>query len=202
MAQQTNFQHPGGQVMDMKQTAKSAGIEIAKRLFLPTYAFRKNVQSFKAAKQQHDENIVYIKELYARARQKARAEQQGEGSVASEQGFEEMMRNRPVGAPSNAELQRRFRFQKRLAIGTGTAFLLMAAYALSHGNVLGIFTLVAGLPVMFMASLSAQFRLWQLRNQRLSRAEHGGLSDFMREPGWFVSVLDWEFGKQQNGERA
>ncbi|CAJ6512372.1 Uncharacterised protein [Burkholderia pseudomallei] len=189
--------------MDMKQTAKSVGVEIAKRLFLPFYAFRKNVQSIKAAKQQHAENIVYIKELYARAKQqKARAEQQGEGSVASEQGFEEMMRSRPIGAPSNAELQRRFRFQKRLAIGTGTTFLLMAVYALSHGNVLGIFTLVAGLPVMFMASLSAQFRLWQLRNQRLSRAEHGGLSDFMREPGWFVSVLDWEFGKQRNGEQA
>lgn len=189
-------------MMDGKQTAKSVGIEIAKRLFLPTYAFRKNLQSLKAAKRQHGENIIYIKELYARAKRKARAEQQGEGGVAREQGFEEMMRSRPVGAPSNVELQRRFRFQKRLAIGTGTAFLLMAAYALAHGNMLGIFTLVAGLPVMFMASLSAQFRLWQLRNQRLSRSEHGGLSDFMREPGWFVSVLDWEFGKQQNGERA
>ncbi|WP_058034588.1 hypothetical protein [Burkholderia pseudomallei] len=188
--------------MDMKQTAKSAGIEITKRLFLPTYAFRKNVQSLKAAKQQHCENIIYIKELYAHARQNARAEQQSEGGVAREQGFEEMMLSRPIGAPSNAELQRRFRFQKRLAIGTSTAFLLMTVYALSHGNVLGIFTLVAGLPVMFMASLSAQFRLWQLRNQRLSRAEHGGLSDFMREPGWFVSVLDWEFGKQRNGEQA
>lgn len=30
--------------MDVKQTAKSAGVEIAKRLFLPFYAFRKNVQ--------------------------------------------------------------------------------------------------------------------------------------------------------------
>ncbi|MBJ9698309.1 hypothetical protein I5699_35135 [Burkholderia cenocepacia] len=201
MAQQTNFQQPGGQVMDVKQTAKSVGVEIAKRLFLPTYAFRKNVQSFKAAKQQHDENIVYIKDLIARARQqKARAEQQG--GAASEQGFEEMMRSRSAGAPSTVELERRFRFQKRLAIGTGTVFLLMAVYALSRGNVFGIFTLVAGLPVMFMASLSAQFRLWQLRNRRLSRAEHGGLNDFMREPGWFVSVLDPEFGKLQQGERT
>lgn len=188
--------------MDMKQTAKSAGVEIAKRLFLPFYAFRKNVQSFKAAKQQHDENIVYIKELYARAKQKARAEQQGEGGAASEQGFEEMMRSRSVGAPSIGDLQRRFLFQKRLAIGTGAVFLLMAVYALSRGNVFGIFTIVAGLPVMFMASLTAQFRLWQLRNRRLSRAEHGGLHDFMRESGWLASVLDPELGKQQKGERA
>ncbi|HHX4060133.1 TPA: hypothetical protein ACU967_007668 [Burkholderia contaminans] len=188
--------------MDVKQTAKSAGVEIAKRLFLPFYAFRKNVQSFKVAKQQHDENIVYIKELYARAKQKARVEQQGAGGAASEQGFEEMMRNRSAGAPSIADLQRRFRFQKRLAIGTGTAFLLMAVYALSRGNVFGIFTLVAGLPVMFMASLTAQFRLWQLQNQRLSRAEHGGLNDFMREPGWFVSVINPEFWKRQKGGRA
>lgn len=188
--------------MDMKQTAKSAGVEIAKRLFLPFYAFRKNVQSFKAAKQQHDENIVYIKELYARAKRNARAEQQGEGDTAKEQGFEEMMRSRSVGAPSVADLQRRFLFQKRLAIGTGAFFLLMAVYALSRGNVFGIFTLVAGLPVMFMASLTAQFRLWQLQNRRLSRAERGGLNDFMREPGWFVSVIDPELWKQRKGERA
>jgi len=188
--------------MDMKQTAKSAGVEIAKRLFLPFYAFRKNVQSFKAAKQQHDENIVYIKELYARAKRKARAEQQGEGDTAKGQGFEEMMRNRSVGAPSIADLQRRFLFQKRLAIGTGAVFLLMAVYALSRGNLFGIFTIVAGLPVMFMASLTAQFRLWQLQNRRLSRAERGGLNDFMREPGWFVSVIDPELWKQRKGERA
>lgn len=189
--------------MDMKQKAKSVGVEVAKRLFLPTYAFRKNVQSIKAAKQQHDENIVYIKDLIARARQqKARAEQQHDGGTIRDLGFEEMMRSRSIGAPSIAELERRFRFQKRLAIGTGAAFLLMAVYAISRGNVLGIFTLVAGLPVMFMASLDAQFRLWQVRNRRLSRAEHGGLSDFMKEPGWFVSVLDPELGKRQKGEQA
>ncbi|MDN7936180.1 hypothetical protein QZM52_33405 [Burkholderia metallica] len=188
--------------MDMKQTAKSAGVEIAKRLFVPFYASRKNVQSFKAAKQQHDENIVYIKELYARAKRNARAEQQGEGDTAMERGFEEMMRSRSVGAPNIADLQRRFLFQKRLAIGTGAVFLLMAVYALSRGNLFGIFTIVAGLPVMFMASLTAQFRLWQLQNRRLSRAERGGLNDFMREPGWFVSVIDPELWKQRKGERA
>lgn len=188
--------------MDVKQTAKSAGIEIAKRLFLPTYAFRKNVQSLKAVKQQHAENIVYIKDLIARAReQKARAEQKGEAATA-EQGFEEMMRRRAVGAPSIADLQRRFLFQKRLAIAVGSVFLLMGVYALSRGNLLGIFTLVAGLPVMFMASLTAQFRLWQLRSRRLSRAEHGGLNDFTKEPGWFASVLDPELRKQQKGERV
>jgi len=124
--------------MDMKQKAKSVGVEVAKRLFLPTYAFRKNVQSIKAAKQQHDENIVYIKDLIARVRQqKARAEQQHDGGTVRDLGFEEMMRSRSIGAPSIAELERRFRFQKRLAIGTGAAFLLMAVYAISRGNVLG-----------------------------------------------------------------
>ncbi|WP_244140930.1 hypothetical protein [Burkholderia vietnamiensis] len=186
-----------------KPTAKSVGIEIAKRLFFPTYAFRKNLQSLKAAKQQHEATIIHIKELYARAkRQKDLVEQQDENDAASELGFEEMMRSRSASAPSTAELERRFLFQKRLAIGTGAAFLLMATYALSRGNAFGIFTLVAGLPVMFMASLSAQFRLWQLRNRRLSRAEHGGLSDFMQEPGWAFSVINPELGKQQRGERA
>ncbi|HEP6277338.1 TPA: hypothetical protein VDA67_003896 [Burkholderia vietnamiensis] len=189
--------------MDVKQTAKSVGVEIAKRLFLPTYAFRKNVQSLKAAKEHHEENVIFIKELLTRAKkQKASAEQPDDGGAISEMGFEEMMRSRSIGAPSRAELERRFRCQKRLAIGTGAVFLLMAVYAISRGNLLGIFTLVAGLPVMFMASLDAQLRLWQVRNRRLSRAEQGGLSDFMREPGWFVSVLDPELGKQRKGERV
>ncbi|KND57161.1 hypothetical protein BVER_04947c [Candidatus Burkholderia verschuerenii] len=188
--------------MDVKQTAKSVGVEIAKRLFLPTYAFRKNVQSLKAASQQHGENVVFIKDLYERAKKRARAEQPIDGSTTSELGFEEMMCNRSTGAPSIVDLERRFRFQKRLAVGTGTIFLLMAVYAMARGNVLGIFTLIAGLPVMFMASLEAQFRLWQVRNRRLSRAEHGGLSNFIREPGLFVSVLDPELRKHQKGEQA
>ncbi|MCO1374683.1 hypothetical protein L0Z42_29830 (plasmid) [Burkholderia multivorans] len=180
-----------------KKGAKEAGIEIAKWLFVPGYALVKNFRALKAAKQQHSENIVYIKDLISAAKkQKARAEQ-----AEHEQGFEEMMRSRSAGAPSVAELERRFLFQKRLAVGTGAVFLLMACYTIARGNVLGIFTL-AGLPVMFMASLSAQLRLWQLRNRRLSRAERGGLNDFMQEPSWFWSVLNPELGKQQKGERA
>ncbi|WP_235091359.1 MULTISPECIES: hypothetical protein [Burkholderiaceae] len=79
-------------------------------------------------------------------------------------------------------MEKRFRFQKRLAIGTGTAFLLIAAYAISRGNVLGIFTLVAGLPVMFMASLDVQFRLWQVRNRRLSEQSTAALATSCESP--------------------
>lgn len=182
--------------MDSKPTTRSVGIELAKRLFIPTYAFRKNLQSFQAAKRQHDQNIVYIKDLYARARRQAGAEQLDAPPVVVEPGFDEMMRSRSAGSPSIAELRRRFLFQKRLAIGMGAMFVLMAVNALWRGNMLGVFTLLSGPPLMFMASLSAQFRLWQLRNRRFSRTERGGLNDFMSESGWVGGVLDPEIRKR------
>jgi len=186
--------------MDPKQTAKATGIELAKRLFIPTYALRKNLQLFRNAQAEHNKNIVYIKDLYANAKGVPRIEATDDQAEVAEIRFDEMVRRRPASAPSIEQLQQRFLRQKRLAVGTGAAFLLMALYALAHRNPLGLLTIIGGMPLFFMAALSAQFRLWQLRNRRLSKSEKGGLDDFMREPGWIISVLNPEMKNHPVGE--
>ncbi|TXE28349.1 hypothetical protein FOT62_21530 [Serratia marcescens] len=46
---------------------------------------------------------------------------------------------------------------------------------------------LAGL--LFVKTLVCTWRLWQLREGRLSPAERGGFTDFVHERGWFISTL-------------
>lgn len=176
------------------------------RLLWPWPAMRKSVQQLHAQKQQHKDNILYIRELARRGKIEAEPDAQSnaqfndstDAAAIPSPSFEQVMKHRPAGAPSIAALEKRFLRQKRLALGTCAAFIVMAGYAIAKGNLLGIATLLSCLPVFFMASLSAQLRLWQLRLRRISKEERGGLSDFMREiDGWYWQVLDPEFGDKR-----
>jgi hypothetical protein len=180
---------------------KGAGCVV---LFLawPWRAVRTTFTHLGNAKDVHRQNIVYIKDLFNQASGKAastgdtdKANQESPGHGG--QSFAEVMASRALGAPGIEELQKRFLLQKRLALGTCCAFVLMALYALARGKLLGIATLLSCLPLFFMACLSAQLRLWQLRTKRLSQEERGGLKDFIREiDGWYWEVLNPEFGKK------
>jgi hypothetical protein len=184
--------------MDGKKIGKAAS-KIAIRILWPWPAIRKNLSFIKKAKQQHKENIVYIKDMASRA-----VDLKSDAPIEYEDGqsFEDMMRSRSPGAPTLATLEKRFLRQKRLAMGTCGAFILMGTIAIVNGNWLGIATLLSSLPLFFMACLSAQLRLWQMRTKRLSKAERGGLIDFIREiNGWYWQVLDPELGKK-TGEKS
>ncbi|MET3132773.1 hypothetical protein AAKU55_003053 [Oxalobacteraceae bacterium GrIS 1.11] len=172
--------------MDARQIGKGVG-RFLMRVVWPWAAIGKSVRQLSRQKRQHQENILYIKELVRSDPRKAPA--------ASSPSFDDMLRNRPPGAPGIVDLEKRFLRQKRLAIGTCAVFIAMAGYALANGNLLGIATLLSCLPLFFMASLSAQLRLWQLRMRRLSKEERGGLRDFLREiNGWYWQVIDPELG--------
>lgn len=180
--------------MGIKQISRTMG-RLTLHLLWPWPAIRGSVRHLNAQKEQHKENILYIKELARGDKINASAE------PSSLRSLDEVMRSRPAGAPSIAALEKRFLLQKRLAIGTCAAFIVMAGYAIAKGNLLGIATLLSCLPLFFMASLSAQLRLWQLRMRRLSKEEHGGLRDFMRQiDGWYWQVLDPELGLKRGGE--
>lgn len=182
--------------MDAKRIGKGVG-RFLTHLVWPWPAIRKSVQQLSTQKRLHEKNVLYIKELVRGDKGKT-----SDGKALPTLSFDEMIRNRPAGAPSIADLEKRFLRQKRLAIGTCAAFIVMAGYALANGNLLGIATLLSCLPLFFMASLSAQLRLWQLRTHRLSEEERGGLRDFMREiDGWYWQVLDPEFGHKP-GEKS
>jgi hypothetical protein len=173
-------------------------------LFLawPWRAARSTFTHLGNAKDVHRQNIVYIKDLFRQASGKAAVtgetdQANQESNVDGAQSFAEVMASRAPSAPGIEALQKRFLLQKRLALGTCCAFVLMALYALAKGHLLGIATLLSCLPLFFMACLSAQLRLWQLRTRRLSPEERGGLKDFIGEiDGWYWQVLDPEFGKK------
>jgi hypothetical protein len=180
---------------------KGAG-RVVMFLAWPWRAVRTTFAHLGNAKDVHRQNIVYIKDLFNQVSGKAAnagdADKATPESVAHRaQSFAEAMASRSPDAPGIEDLRKRFLRQKRLALGTCCAFVLMALYALARGNLLGITTLLSCLPLFFMACLSAQLRLWQLRTKRLSREERGGLKDFIREiDGWYWEVLDPEFGRK------
>jgi hypothetical protein len=183
---------------------KGAG-RVALFLAWPWRAVRTTFKHLGNAKDVHRQNIVYIKDLLDQASGKAAKDRDADrskgGSLApGAQSFSDAMASRAPGGPDIEDLQKRFLRQKRLALGTCCAFVLMALYALARGQLLGIATLLSCLPLFFMACLSAQLRLWQLRTGRLSREERGGLKDFIREiDGWYWEVLDPELGKKPGG---
>lgn len=181
--------------MDPKQIGKGIG-RLLIRAVWPWPAIRESIRQLSGQKKQHKENILYIKELANRDKHKT------DSAASAPETFEEVMKNRPPDAPSVTDLEKRFLRQKRLAIGTCAVFIVMAGHEIANGNLLGIATLLSCLPLFFMASLSAQLRLWQLRMRRLSKAERGGLRDFMREiDGWYWQVINPEIGHKP-GEKS
>ncbi|RSZ55251.1 hypothetical protein HF313_22925 [Massilia atriviolacea] len=169
-------------------------------LRMPSRAIKKNVDAFRQARDNHRRNIAYIRDLFDGIRTQAKARQAVDdtGDIES---FQAMMDRRAANAPSVDMLTRHFLRQKRWALAAAALFTVLAIGAIASGHMLGIATLLSALPLFFMASLSAQLRLWQLRNKRLSPSEKGGLQDFIKEiDGWYWEVLDPELGKS-SGER-
>lgn len=157
-------------------------------LLAPWRAIKRDIDHVRTAVSEHEKNIHYIQGL---ARRVHEPKQNASGPAS----FNDVMRQH--SAASIAQLKRRFLFQKRLALGTAFVVLVISACAIANGRLLGIATIIASMPLFFMASLSAHFRLWQLRQRRLSKEERGGLEDFFDEnPHWIRQVLNPEFGNQ------
>jgi len=103
---------------------------------------------------------------------------------------------------TRAALQTRFYRRKCLSL-TLTALPVMAVTALLTLTVLsggpspwlllrvGVISLalLALTGLLFVKTLVCTWRLWQLREGRLSPAERGGFTDFVHERGWFISTL-------------
>lgn len=181
--------------MVIKKIAKGTGQALWMVLALPWRAIKMNLSYVKKAKESHRQNIVLIGDLLHEATRKSK--RRANAASTNDVSFDDAMNSRGPEAPSIGQLERRFLLQKRMALWAGLAFALLGLLALVHGNLLGIATLLTCIPLFFMAALSAQLRLWQLRTRRLSREERGGLMDFIREiDGWYWDVLNPEYGKQ------
>lgn len=184
--------------MQLWGVVRGTGKVVLSVLRLPWRAVRMNIAQLKNAKKVHADNILYIRTLLDQATRKSKQRKNGKTVNGT---FDQVINSRAPGAPSIETLQRRFLRQKRLALGTCAAIIAISLYALFNGSLLAIATLVSSPPLFFMAALSAQLRLWQLRTRRLSSEEKGGLHDFIAErPAWYFEVLNPEIGRQPGEE--
>lgn len=107
------------------------------------------------------------------------------------------------GGPDGPELLqwnlRRFLLKKRVVLGCMSAFVAYGAVCvLVFQAFSGLLGMLGALILGCTFATDAQFRLWQLRNHRLSREEKGGFQHFWREePVW--QILNPELGGRRHG---
>lgn len=163
----------------------------------PWPSIKRTFTQMSAARHSHADNLVYIRDLLQRSRGKLVEHGPDEEAALPEKSisFEQIFGPQPDSMIRIAALKRRFLFQKRLTLATAAVIVTASICAIANGKWLAIATILSSSPLLFVASLSAELRLWQLRSRRLSRPERGGLHDFFNEnPDWVWQVLDPEFG--------
>lgn len=107
------------------------------------------------------------------------------------------------GGPDGPELLqwnlRRFLLKKRTALGCMAAFVAYGVVCVVVFQALsGMLGMLGAVMLGCTFATDAQFRLWQLRNHRLSREEKGGFQHFWREqPIW--QILNPELGGRRHG---
>lgn len=178
------------------------------RVLLPFHAIGQTARLAKQEAQRTQENVVLLRDLASQARRsvtgsKEQPEEVEEQSTKpADVSFAEAMARRGPDAMPLSDLRRAFLAKKRTALAMAMVFvvaaLLQLAWALANHSTFALFLslmcLAGSAPLCFVLALSAHFRIWQLDNRRLSRAEKGGLADFKREvPRWWLAVLNPEF---------
>ncbi|POC85202.1 MULTISPECIES: hypothetical protein [Pseudomonas syringae group] len=196
--------------MTEQQPSKSKqAASIAMRIIFPFWSMKQTVQLAKQEAAKTKENWATITEMSAEAK-RALLRGDGEGGTEREpMTFDEAIANRKPGAMSVEQLHIFFLRRKRAALLAGSIFWLLGLLGIFSGCIDGsiktiiqsLLSISAASPLLFALALSAQFRMWQLETRRLSAAEHGGFSDFLKEnPNWLLKTLNPQYGKT-NGAR-
>ncbi|UZM96814.1 hypothetical protein [Pseudomonas putida] len=182
------------------------GLSIGLHLVIPFWAMRQTYRLAKNEVSRSKEHLEIIRQLSAEAKETLRDRR--EKAESEQQSFSEAMNNRKPGAMSIPELYRYFLSRKRacqlaalvLGLFAVLGILLGVHLESSKGVVQGLLSIATAMPLLFAMALSAQLRLWQLKTQRLSKEEKGGLKDFIRENrNWFRQLLDPEYGHGKGG---
>jgi hypothetical protein len=192
---------------DDKASKPRSAVGVISRVVFPFRAIGDSVRLTKREIERNRESLGRLRELKQDASETIR-----KGFRKAEyrdESFEAAMARRSQGALELAELRRYFLGRKRAAVFTGLAFAIFGLMGLIgglvaadvKGSALSVISILASQPLCFMFALSAQLRLWQLQNKRLSSAEGGGLKDFVRsEPRWWLITIDPELGTDKGGK--
>lgn len=180
----------------MKNGARKAG-RIFLRVVFPFAAMLRTKDLALKEVERNKENLLYLNDLRKRAQQAALGKKGSDASV--DVGFAESLASRRAGALSIEDLQVAFLRRKRWALAAGAFFAVMAVFGCFAGAsagslkqvLLSVGSVAVAVPAFFLIALSAQHRLWQLANKRLSVEERGGVGDFLSEnPSWWLIVLN------------
>ena len=208
-------------LVEPKESRARAAGRLLLRVVLPLHAMRTTVSLAKRDAMRSKANLALIAELGAQARRSLTGREPPPTITALDEhdrvqlievaaadrndSFESAIARRGPDAPSIAELRKRFLLKKRTAIAADVFFSSLAMIQVVHVILVGgthmsialaILSLVGCQPICFVNALAAQLRIWQLETRRLSRAEHGGLGDFMSEnPRWWLDAINPELSR-------
>ncbi|WP_150119025.1 hypothetical protein [Massilia sp. NR 4-1] len=178
--------------MNHRNIARALGHGLL-HIIWPWGAIKNSLKHFRSAKDSHAKNLVYIRDLYRQSQNKIGREEIAP-SYDHHISFEDALTSHPEPEQHLAHLKRYYLLQKRLMLATGIVVCVASVCAIANGDWLAIATILSSVPLFLMGSFSSTFRLWQLRSRRLSRQEHGGVEDFIRDnPNWVAQILNPEF---------
>ena len=201
--QQTQPAETGQQ---QKRSLLRKGGSVAWRIVMPFSAMKKTASLAANEAQRHRENISYIREMAQTVRESLLKTD----AQSRDQSFDDAMHNRSPDALGEADLYRYFLGRKRVCHTAMLFFLVLGVLGVLNGVstdtprvvAFSLLSIVAAMPLFFVLAMSAHLRLWQLTTHRLSHEERGGLQDWMREPGWWATVLDPEIGRKPHPHTA
>lgn len=173
--------------MDKKKLAKIGGKILLFPIAGALPSMKKTASLFKG---EVDQRRAEVREIGALAVQ-ARANFSRRNAPAKEENFLDAVNTR------NADIHKtyiHFLRRKRAALVCLVFCVWLGGMPLVHGNLMGLLPLLLGCGLSLEFAWLAEFRLWQIRGRRLSKAEHGSLSDFWGDPGALRGVLSPEVG--------
>ncbi|WP_017461376.1 hypothetical protein [Dyella ginsengisoli] len=187
--------------MDGKKALKTAGKVLAYGAFgIAWPSMKRSVRLMKDEAARTADNTRLLGELAGQARKRVFGAAEARPADVADETFAEAMARRP-GAEKRAYVG--FVRRKRVALAMCALFCSIGGLGLVHGHLMGLAPMLVGGGLSLEFAWLAEFRLWQLRNRKLSAAEGGSLSDFWMDSGAWRRALDAEPGYGlQAGQKA
>lgn len=147
--------------------------------------FRAAGKSGRLTKQQFSETVKTGKETFTDANDAIRENWKTANRTGHNDQFYDIF-NGPKGEELRQHNITKFLTRKRVITTLMVLSILYGTYIVTQESYFGLLTILAAFIMGSTLSLDAQFRLWQLRNCRLSVEEKGSFKNFWKES----SILD------------
>jgi hypothetical protein len=114
--------------------------------------------------------------------------------VTETESFETAAKAAAAKGVSVVDVYMHFLGRKRLALALGGVFISIGAAGVLQHVWMGLLPMIVGTMFCLEMAWLAEFRLWQVRTRRISKAEQAGVGDFWRTPGAWRGAFHIEWG--------